>query len=104
MGDLASIVNQVGSALNTGLDLATDPYFTETVCHIGQLHQINNKQAPGQCSTTPDGLPGGVGLGKVQPFLRGYVYSQEHPWVIPVVGALVFAVPFMLGYSMRRGS
>lgn len=103
LGDLTSIVNSVGSALGVSIDIANDPYLSETVCHIGQLKQINSGQPAGACAETQPGLQGGVGLGPIQPYLRAYVYAQEHKWVYAVGAAVILGLPFMIGYDVGKG-
>ena len=102
LGDLASIIHSVEQATGTALDIASDPYLTESICHIGQLKRIQAGQPAGDCASTPAGLPGGVGLEKAQKPLRMYVYSREHAWVLPAVGAAIFALPFLLGYAVGK--
>lgn len=104
LGDLASIVSSVENAVGTTFDVAADPYFPETLCHIAQLKQIQSGQSNySVCAETPSGIPGGVGLDRLQLPLRGYVYARAHPWVFPVAGALVLALPFLLGYEFGKG-
>lgn len=104
LGDLTSIVNTVSNALGTAVNVADDPYLPEVVCHIGQLQQINAGRAPGECTSLPDGLPGGVGLGSAIKPLRFYVYAKQHAWVFPAVVVGLFGLPFLLGYEYGKGS
>lgn len=91
------------STLSTAVNVETDPYFAETVCHVNQLKDIKNNVAVRDCPPTPPGLPGGVGLDAAQAPLRFYVYGKENLWVFPVVGALILATPFMLGFWVGKG-
>lgn len=104
LGDLASVVASVENAIGTTFDVASDPYFSETLCHIGQLKQIRAGTPYSVCAETPPNLPGGVGLDKLQTPLRFYVYGRANPWVFPVAGALILALPFLLGYEMGKGN
>lgn len=104
LGDVTSIVNSVTNALGVSLDIANDPYLSETVCHIGQIQQIHNKQAPGQCTETPDGLVGGVGLARAVKPLRYYVYAEQNKWVYAVAAAVIIGVPMLVGYDLGKGS
>lgn len=103
LGDLNSIIQSVTGALGTSLDIANDPYLSEVVCHIGQIHQINNGQAPGQCTELPDGLQGGVGLSRAVKPLRAYVFAEEHKWAYVLAAAVVIGVPFLVGYDVGKG-
>jgi hypothetical protein len=104
LGDLASIINSVGSAVGTSIDIVNDPYLSEVVCHLGQIQQINNGQRPGQCSVTPDGLPGGVGLSRAVKPLRYYVYAEQNKWVYALAAAVLIGVPMLIGYDLGKGS
>lgn len=104
LGDLASVVASVENAIGTSFDVASDPYFTETLCHIGQLKQIKAGTPYSACAETPPGMPGGVGLDKLQVPLRYYVYGRANPWVFPVTIAAVLALPFLFGYELGKGS
>lgn len=103
MGDLTSIINNVTGALGVSLDIANDPYLPETVCHLGQLHQINAGGDPGPCNATQAGLPGGIGLGRAQPYLRTYVWAQKNKWAYVAAAAVVLGVPFLIGYDVGKG-
>jgi len=104
LGDINSIVNAVTGALGTSLDIANDPYLQETICHIGQLKQINAGQAAGACAETAPNLAGGVGLGKVQPYLRAYVYAEENKWVYAVAAAVIIGLPMLIGYDLGKAA
>lgn len=104
LGDLASVVASVENALGTSFDVASDPYFSETLCHIGQLKQIRAGNPYSACAETPPNLPGGVGLDKLQLPLRYYVYGRANPWVFPVTIAAVLALPFLFGYELGKGN
>lgn len=104
LGDLASIVSSVENAVGTTFDVASDPYFPETLCHIAQLKQIRSGQAYSACAETVANLPGGVGLDKLQLPLRFYVYGRANPWVFPVAIAAVLALPFLFGYELGKGN
>lgn len=104
LGDVTSVINAVTGALGVSLDIANDPYLSETVCHIGQLKQINDGGQAGACAETAPNLPGGVGLGKVQPVLRAYVYAQENKWVYAVAAAAILGIPFLIGYDAGKSA
>jgi len=99
MGDVSSIINVIG----TGVDVAQDPYLPELACRLEQLHSINLGQAPGACTTTAPGLSGGVGLGKIMPALRAYVYAEQNPWAWAVAAAAIIGLPMAIGYSLGKG-
>lgn len=103
LGDLASTITNIASAVGVATDLANDPYLPETVCRVGQLKAINNRQRPGACVRTADNLSGGVGLRKLIKPLRGYVYAEQHKWVYAATVAAVIGVPFLFGYMAGKG-
>lgn len=103
LGDLASVIAAAEKTVGTAIDIAQDPYLPETLCHVAQLKQIKAKAKVSSCPPTRRGLPGGIGLDRLQLPLRAYVYAQQRPWVFPVAGALVVALPFMLGYAVAKG-
>ena len=98
LGDLSSILNVVG----TGVDVAQDPYLPELACRLEQLHSINLGQRPGACTTTAPNLGGGVGLRKLMPAVRAYVYAEANPWAWVVGAAAVIGLPMAIGYAMGR--
>lgn len=100
LGDtLSSIIGVIG----TSVDVAQDPYLSEFACRLEQLHAINIGQAPGACTTTAPNLGGGVGLRKLMPAIRGYVYAEEHPWAYVVGALVVIGLPMAIGYSLGKG-
>lgn len=103
LGDLASIINSVSSVVGTSVDVASDPYLQETLCHIGQLKQINAGQSVGTCTDTADDLAGGVGLRSVVKPLRAYVWAQQNKWIYPVIAAGILGIPFLIGYDVGKG-
>lgn len=102
MGDLASTITNLASGVGIAVDLANDPYLPEMICRVSQLRDINAGKKPPPCGNTAPGLAGGVGLRKVMPGVRAYVYSQEHKWVIPAAVAAVVGIPFLIGYALGR--
>ncbi len=100
MGD---VVSEIENAVTTALSAVSDPYLGEVMCHIGQLQQVKSGQVPTPCTEVPYGQPGGIGVDNVAVALRGYVYAQENPWVVPVAIAAVVGIPFFLGYMMGKG-
>ncbi len=102
LGDLTSAIKSIEGALGTGVDVASDPYFDETICHIGQLHAISTGQPVAACAVTPSGLPGGVGLEAAQTPLRFYVYAKQNVWVWPAVVIGLLGLPFFLGYEVGK--
>ena len=104
LGDLASTITNIASTVGIAADLANDPYLPETVCRVGQLKALNNKQRPGTCQAVRDGMPGGVGLRKLIKPLRGYVYAQEHKWTYAAAAGVVIGLPLLLGYALGKGS
>jgi len=96
MGDLASTVG-------TALDVAADPYLPEVVCRIQQLTQVDRGQAVQLCPDTPDNVVGGVGIGRVIPALRAYVFAQQNQWVYPVAIVAVLGLPMLIGYHLGKG-
>ena len=101
---LGDTVNAVITAIGTGVDVARDPYLQEFACRLEQLHAINSGVAPGQCATTAPGLSGGVGLRKLMPPLRAYVYAEQRPWVYVAAAAAVIGLPMAIGYAIGKGS
>lgn len=93
MGDLASTIN-------TAVDVASDPYLAEVICHVGQLKAIDHGEPVGVCAETPDGVAGGVGLRNAIPVLRAYVYAQQHKWVYAVAAAAFIGLPMLIGYRL----
>jgi hypothetical protein len=102
LGDLASTITGLASAAGVAVELANDPYLPETVCRVGQLKAINNHQRPNGCAKARDGMPGGVGLGRMIKPLRAYVYAEQHRWVYPATVAAVVGIPFLLGLAIGR--
>ncbi len=98
-----SSLGDLTSTLVTAAQVTSDPYFQETVCHVGQLAAIERRQPVPGCTPTPKGLAGGVGLRKIQPLLRAYVYAEQNPWAYAVGAAALFGVPFLLGMAFARG-
>lgn len=103
MGDLASTVTAAATAIGIAADLAADPYLPETVCHLGQLRDLNAGRKPAACIKQRDGLPGGVGLRKVIKLQRAYIYAEQHKWAYVAAGAAVIGVPMLLGYMLGKG-
>lgn len=100
LGDtLSSIIGVIG----TGVDVAQDPYLPEFACRLEQLHAINVGVAPAACASTAPGLAGGVGLRKLMPAMRGYVYCEQRPWMYVVVAAAVIGLPMAIGYTLGKG-
>lgn len=108
LGDFSSAIeglfSNVTNAAGAALSFSQDPYLPEVACRFEQLAAVNGGHAPGGCSETAPGLPGGVGLGKVVTPLRWYVYAQQHKWVYPVAIAAIIGIPMALGYSLGSGS
>lgn len=100
MGDVVSTIENV---LGTGISIADDPYFPETICHIQQLTQIQNGQAVQACTDTPDNIAGGVGLANFVKPLRAYVWLEENKWGYALLAAGVIGLPFLLGYEAGKG-
>lgn len=94
----------LGDAVATLASAATDPYLSETICRVGQLSAIDNRQPVPPCATTPGNRAGGVGLRKVMPALRAYVYAEQRPWVYPVAAVGVIGIPMLLGYLLGKGA
>lgn len=93
----------LGDTISTLASAAADPYLSETICRVGQLKAIENSQPVPPCPTTVPGLPGGVGLRKVMPALRAYVYAEQRPWVYPALVGAVVGVPLLVGYLIAKG-
>ncbi len=95
MGDLAEVIG-------TAADVASDPYLSEVLCRVQQLKAIERNQAVAVCPVTPD-FPGvGVGLRKLMPALRGYVYAERNPWAYLAAAAVVIGVPMFIGYQLGK--
>lgn len=98
-------LGSLSSTIGTAIDVASDPYLAEVVCHVQQLKNIDHGEPVAVCVPTPDGIqtPGGVGLRNAIVPLRAYVYAQENKWVYPLVIAAVLGIPMWLGYEFGRG-
>lgn len=96
MGDLTSTISTV-------VDVATDPYLPEVVCHIQQLQQIGRNQPVQVCTDTPSSMDTGVGIGPAMPALRAFVYAQQNPWVYVAGVVAILGVPLWLGYELGKG-
>lgn len=98
------MLQNITGAVGTTIDVASDPYLSETVCHINQLKAIKqgNTTSYQSCAETPPGLPGGVGLDRLQTPLRAYVYMSAHPWMFPAALVALFGLPFWIGYEMGK--
>lgn len=96
MGDISSVIG-------TALDVASDPYLSEVVCHVAQLKNIDHGEPVGICTQVPDGAPGGVGLRNAIGPLRAYVYAQQNKWVYPVALAVAIGLPMWIGYELGKG-
>lgn len=101
--DLAAITKKVAEGVSTAVDVSHDPYLGEAICRVQQLVAIENKREVPVCTKTASGLVGGVGMRRLMPALRGYVYAQQHPWVYPVAGAVAIGVPVLIGYLLGKG-
>lgn len=97
-------LGSVVGTIQTAVDVTKDPYFQETVCRVDQLSAIENKRPVPRCATTRAGLTGGVGLRKVMPALRAYVYAEQRPWVYAAAAAGVIGLPMLLGYALGKRS
>jgi hypothetical protein len=98
LGDLSSII----AGISTAGDVASDPYFGEVVCRIGQLKSIESGGAPGDCVATPAGQPGGVGLANLMYPLRAYVFAEANKWVYPVAALAILGLPMWIGYRLGK--
>jgi hypothetical protein len=99
MGDaLSTIISGIGSAL----DVAGDPYLPEIICRVQELHAIKSNLPRPLCPSTPLGLPGGVGLGRVVLPLRAFVFAEANPWAYAVAAAAIVGVPMWIGYELGR--
>jgi hypothetical protein len=104
LGDLASTITGIASTVGVATDLANDPYLPEAVCHVGQLKALNNGQRPAACAKTAPNLAGGVGLRKLMPAMRAYVYAEQNKWAYGAAAAVVIGVPFLLGFLAGKGN
>lgn len=96
-------LGDVASTLVTAAAVAGDPYFSEAVCHVGQLKAITAKLPVPRCGKTAPGLVGGVGLGRAMPAMRAYVYAEQQPWVYYAGAAAIVGVPMLVGYLLGKG-
>lgn len=103
LGDVASSLANLASAIHTGVEVGSDPYLPETICRAQQLIAIENKQPVPTCAETTGNLQGGIGLRIAMPVLRGLVFAQQHKWVYPVAVAGVIGVPMLVGYMLGKG-
>lgn len=94
----------LGDTIGTLLSTASDPYLSETICRVSQLKALNDHTAVPGCTTTPPGMPGGIGLRKVMPAFRGYVYAEQYPWVYFAAIAGVVGLPMLIGYALGKGA
>jgi hypothetical protein len=101
---LAKVLGTASPAIGVAANVFADPYWPEAACRVAQLHAIENKRAVPACPTTPAGRSGGVGLRKVMPAMRAYVYAERHPIVKPVAVAAAIGIPVLIGYLLGKGS
>lgn len=102
LGDIGTTLTNLASTWGIATDLANDPYLAETVCRVGQLKAMTNGQPVKACTKTASGLRGGVGLSRVMPAMRAYVYAEQHPWAYIAAFAGIIGVPLAIGYALGR--
>lgn len=95
LGDIATTVS-------TAVDVVKDPYLQELICNVQQLKSINDKTPVVPCPKTMTTSTAGVGLRKVVPVVRGYVYAEQHRWVYAVAAVGIIGLPMLIGYSLAR--
>lgn len=95
MGDLTEIIG-------TAADVASDPYLAEVLCRVQQLKAIERNQSVAVCPVTPDAPGIGVGLRRLMPVLRGYVFAEQNPWAYLVAASVVIGVPMLIGYQIGK--
>lgn len=101
---LSGTAETIAAGIATANDVSTDPYLPETICRARQLFAVEDHAAVPSCPTTPPNLPGGIGLRKAMPLLRGYVYAESNKWVYPAVIAVAVGIPIALGFFLGRAS
>lgn len=102
-GRVMQAMGDVSSILQTGLNVASDPYSQELLCQVGALQTIAHGGAQPLCPEVPDGTPDTAGIANLVKGLRWYVYAQANPWVYPVALAAVIGLPLLVGYSLGKG-
>ncbi len=95
MGGLTEVIG-------TAADVASDPYLSEVLCRVQQIKAVERGQAVAVCPVTPDSPGVGVGLRRLMPALRGYVYAEQNPWAYLVAAAVVIGVPMFIGYELGK--
>jgi hypothetical protein len=87
-------------------EVIDDPYLPEFACRVDQLYQANHKLPIQVCNVPPvaAGPTGGIGLRRVMPVVRAYVYSEQHAWVLPVAAIAAIGLPILIGYRLGASS
>lgn len=99
---MGGILDTIIGDVSTGAAVVSDPYFGEVMCRVGQLKAVRANQSPPPCPSTPLGLPGGVGLGKLILPLRGFVLAEQYPILYPIAAFALIGLPFLIGYQWGR--
>jgi hypothetical protein len=94
----------LGDTAETIASASSDPYLSEVICRVGQLSAIRSDKPVPSCPKTRSGLPGGVGLGRAIPALRGYVWAEQRRWIYAVAAIGIVGLPMLVGYSLGRRS
>src|SRR5512147_197278 len=114
MGDAFSDLVACGkSAIGVAAGGVADPYLPEVICRISQLQALAKDRTPLQalmgkkptvavpnCTRTPAGAKGGIGLERAVKPLRGLVYVNQHPVTAWLGLAAILGVPVVLGYML----
>lgn len=96
--DVASAAAGLSRTLNSGAigaatEILRDPALPLIIGDIAKLHDL---EQPTSGAEVP-----GIGLRRIVKPLHWYVYSVEHPWVLPVAVVAVLAIPFLIGRATR---
>lgn len=109
-------VEALGDAWGTVKSMSggVDSYLPEVFCRIDQLRALRKDRSPLQamfgkaptvpvpsCVEMPPGMPG-IGVQSAIKPLRAGVYLYQHPTIVWLGLAAVFAVPFLAGYAVGR--
>ena len=98
MGD---VVSTIENALTTSVSIATDPYFPEVVCRVGQIQQADAGQVVQVCANTTPDYP--TALGRLITPIRMLAYAEQNKWAYFAAAAVVLGLPMWIGYEMGKG-
>lgn len=99
---LAGPLDAVMGAVQAASKIVEDPALPEVTRLVLKLHSLQRSSAPTRPGAPAPAPARGIGLAKIVPPLRAYVYAEENWWVKPAAIAAILAVPFMLGRLSKK--